>query len=118
MLSCISPERSGHVPSCCFARCWHCGILGWLDVAPQAALWDHRPAKATYRLLAENALMIPGPHLDRLRAMARRAGAYRVMGAHERRGGTLYNTPDVFHLEVDIRPQEGVRFRQDEEGRS
>jgi predicted amidohydrolase len=75
-----------------FPEAWLPGYPVWLDVAPQAALWDHPPAKAVYRLLVENALAIPGPHIDRLRAMARRAGAYLVMGVHERRGGTLYNT--------------------------
>jgi predicted amidohydrolase len=64
----------------------------WLDIAPGAALWDHPPAKAIYRLLGENAVEIPGPALERLQAVARREHVFLVMGAHERAGGTLYNT--------------------------
>ena len=74
-----------------FPETWLPGYPVWLDLAPQAALWDHPPAKALYRLLAENAVTIPGAHLERLLAVARKTGTYVVMGAHERVGGTLYN---------------------------
>jgi predicted amidohydrolase len=75
-----------------FPETWLPGYPVWLDHAPQTARWGYKPAKALYRLLTENALTVPGPHLDRLLALAKKAGAYLVMGAHERRGGTLYNT--------------------------
>jgi predicted amidohydrolase len=75
-----------------FPETWLPGYPVWLDYAPQAALWDYAPAKALYRLLVENSVTIPGKHLDRLLAIARKTGAYIVMGVHERLGGTLYNT--------------------------
>jgi predicted amidohydrolase len=75
-----------------FPETWLPGYPVWLDASPGAALWDHPPAKALYRLLAENAVSLPGPHLDALLDMAAGAGAYLVIGAHERRGGTLYNS--------------------------
>jgi nitrilase len=75
-----------------FPETWLPGYPVWLDYAPEAALWDHPPARALYRLLSENSVTIPGPHLDRLVGMARKAGACLVMGAHEHQGGTLYNT--------------------------
>lgn len=75
-----------------FPETWLPGYPVWLDEAPNAGLWDHAPAKAVYRTLAENALSLPGPHLNRLLACAYQSNAYVVMGAHERRGGTLYNT--------------------------
>lgn len=75
-----------------FPETWLPGYPVWLDEAPQAGLWDHAPAKALYRTLAENALTLPSPHLKRLLACAYHQNAYVVMGAHERRGGTLYNT--------------------------
>jgi nitrilase len=75
-----------------FPETWLSGYPVWLDFAPQAALWDHPPAKALYRLLVENSVTIPGKHLDRLLAIARKTGTYIVMGAHELLGGTLYNT--------------------------
>lgn len=82
-----------------FPETWLPGYPVWLDVAPGAGLWDHPPAKAIYRLLVENALAIPGPGFDRLRALAQDTDAYLVMGVHERDGGTLYNT--LLHLDPD-----------------
>ena len=75
-----------------FPETWLPGYPVWLDAAPGAALWDHPPAKALYRLLAENALEVPGAELEALLDAAREAGAYLVIGAHERDGGTLYNS--------------------------
>lgn len=75
-----------------FPETWLPGYPVWLDVAPRAALWDYRPAKALYRLLVENSITVPGWHLERLLASAYKTGTYVIMGAHERRGGTLYNT--------------------------
>ena len=75
-----------------FPETWLPGYPVWLDYAPEAAIWDHQPAKVLYRHLADNAISIPGEHLDRLLAMARDSGTYLVMGAHELLGGTLYNT--------------------------
>ncbi|WLT30260.1 carbon-nitrogen hydrolase family protein [Geothrix sp. PMB-07] len=74
-----------------FPETWLPGYPVWLDEAPDAARWDHPGAKALYQLLAEQSLQIPGPHVDRLRALAARYRVDLVMGAHERRGGTLYN---------------------------
>jgi len=75
-----------------FPETWLPGYPVWLDAAPGAALWDHPPARALYRLLAANAVEIPGSELEALLDMAREAGAYLVIGAHERDGGTLYNS--------------------------
>jgi predicted amidohydrolase len=75
-----------------FPETWLPGYPVWLDAAPGAALWDHPPAKALYRLLAENAVRIPGTELEALLDAAKDAGAYVVIGAHERDGGTLYNS--------------------------
>ncbi len=75
-----------------FPETWLPGYPVWLDESPKAAIWNHPPAQALYQILADNAIVIPGPHLDQLLAIAHRTGVYVVMGAHERRGGTLYNT--------------------------
>ena len=75
-----------------FPETWLPGYPIWLDASPGAALWDHPPAKALYRLLSENALTVPGRHLDALLDAAGSAGAELVIGAHERDGGTLYNS--------------------------
>ena len=75
-----------------FPETWLPGYPVWLDHAHGAALWDHAPAKALYRLLVENSIEIPGPHLDTLRLTATEVRVDLVMGVHERNGGTLYNT--------------------------
>ncbi|TKJ29438.1 MAG: nitrilase [Chloroflexi bacterium B3_Chlor] len=75
-----------------FPEAWLPGYPVWIDSSPKAALWGHPPAKALYRLLVENSVTIPGKHLDKLLGLAKKTGTYVVMGAHERLGGTLYNT--------------------------
>ncbi len=79
-----------------FPETWLPGYPVWLDYAPRSAEWDYAPAKALYRLLFENAVSISepesGPHLEPLLCVAHRTGTHVVMGAHERDGGTLYNT--------------------------
>jgi nitrilase len=71
---------------------WLPGYPLWFDSAPNAAAWDSVPAKALYKLLVENSLRIPGKHLDSLLKAAKKTGTHIVMGAHERSGGSLYNT--------------------------
>jgi nitrilase len=75
-----------------FPESWLPGYPVWLDFAPGAAMWDHAPSRALHRVLMANAVEIPGPALDAMRALAKRLGIYLVMGAHERRANTLYNT--------------------------
>ena len=86
----VAAEQGAQVIA--FPETWLPGYPVWLDFSPNAALWDYPPAKALYRLLAENSLSVPGPHLDRLLRAAGKSGAYVIMGAHERLGGSLYNT--------------------------
>jgi predicted amidohydrolase len=88
----IEQAANGGANVIAFPETWLPGYPVWLDYAPKAGLWDYAPAKALYRVLVENALVIPGPQCDRLLAAAQRTGICLVMGAHERRGGTLYNT--------------------------
>ena len=75
-----------------FPETWLPGYPVWLDYAPKAALWDHPPAKALFRLLVENSVSVGDTSFQALLNMAKKADAYVVMGAHERAGGTLYNT--------------------------
>jgi predicted amidohydrolase len=82
-----------------FPETWLPGYPVWLDAAPGAALWEHAPAKALYRLLADNALTLDGPALVELRALAQRHAVHLVMGAHERLGATLYNALLLLHAD-------------------
>jgi len=75
-----------------FPETWLPGYPVWLDDAPTAGLWDYAPAQALYQVLSDNAITVPGPELETLRTLAREGAATIVMGAHERVGGTLYNT--------------------------
>jgi nitrilase len=76
-----------------FSETWLPGYPAWIF---GAAGWDDPASKRAYARLAANAVEVPGPAVDRLRAAARAAQAVVVMGAHERdaefSGGTLYNS--------------------------
>ncbi len=79
-----------------FPETWLPGYPIWVDSAPNAARWNAQPARAVYRLLYENALEIGDAHYQRLRQAAEERGLYLVIGAHERRRGSLYNTTVFF----------------------
>lgn len=89
-----------------FPETWLPGYPVWLDEAPSAGLWDYAPAKALHQVLSENAITVPGPEIDTLRSLARDGATTIVMGAHERAGGTLYNTM------VLIGPDGGYRLHR------
>ncbi len=82
-----------------FPETWLPGYPVWIDEAPAAALWDHPGARALYRILTENAVVIGDATLARLQEAAEKATLHLVIGAHERRGGSLYNT--MFFLAPD-----------------
>ena len=84
-----------------FPETWLPGYPVWLDEAPKAALWHHKPATLVFRRLFTNSPTIPGPETARLGQAAKEAGAVVVMGLHERDGGTLYNT--MLYLGADGR---------------
>lgn len=75
-----------------FPETWLPGYPVWLDEAPDAALWEHPPAKALFRHLRAHSPASGGEEIGRLADMARRAGCHIVMGLQERDGGTLYNS--------------------------
>lgn len=79
-----------------FPETWLPGYPAWLDVARDAALWDHPPVKKLFAALHANSVEIPGPVVDRLGACAREHGVVLNMSVHERERGTLYNTMLTF----------------------
>jgi len=82
-----------------FPETWLPGYPVWLDFAPEAGMWEHPGATALYRILSENALVIDGPHFRKLQQIARKYSVLIVMGAHERKGKSLYNT--LFYFNAD-----------------
>jgi len=95
-VGCIRKAAEKGVDIVCFAECWLPGYPVWLDFSPEAALWDHKGAKALYRLLAENSVVTGDQHLAVLQLLATELDVYIVMGTHERAGNTLYNTSFTF----------------------
>ena len=71
----------------------------WIDTQP---IWDGDAE--WFRLLAENAVVIPGPATERLEAIAREHGVWLAVGVQEKEphGGTIYNTL------VYVSPEDGV----------
>ena len=68
----------------------------WIDTRP---IWDGDDD--WFQLLADNAVVVPGPATGQLGAIARDAGVWLVIGVQEREqhGGTIYNT--VLYLSPD-----------------
>lgn len=96
-LRCIAEAAARGARVIAFPETWLPGYPVWLDYAPQAAVWDHPPARELYRLLCANALTVGGEAFRRLAAAAADSGACIVMGAHEAAGHTLYNSLVLFH---------------------
>lgn len=61
----------------------------WIDTRP---IWDGDDE--WFRMLAENAVVVPGVATDRIAGVAREHGVWLVVGVEEREphGGTIYNT--------------------------
>ena len=85
-----------------FPEAWLPGYPVWLDEAPGAALWDHPPAAALFRRLFENAAALDGPEIARLGSLAAELEIEIVIGVHERRGASLFNS--VVRLAADGSP--------------
>ena len=75
-----------------FPESWLPGYPVWLDEAPGAALWGHAPAEALYRHLVAHSPVIDGPEIAALTRVAQARNVLVVMGLHERRGSSLYNS--------------------------
>jgi len=90
-LDLIGEAAAGGAVLIVFPETWLPGYPVWIDSAPGAAIWGQPAAHTLYRVLVENSVTVPGPHVARLQEAARARSVHVVMGAHERRGGTLYN---------------------------
>lgn len=99
-----------------FPEAWLPGYPVWLDESPGAALWDHPPAGALFRRLFENAPAFDGPEVAQLAELAAELRIDIVMGMHERRGASLYNSvlrvaPDAaLFIHRKIMPTYGERL--------
>src|SRR5882724_505439 len=71
----------------------------WIDTQP---IWSGDDE--WFRLLAENAVVVPSPATDRLAAIARENSVWLVVGVEEREehGGTIYNTLLYFSAVGDL----------------
>jgi len=95
-ITCIRRAAADGAQIVTFAECWLPGYPAWVDFAPEAALWDHKGAKALYRILSENSVVMGDTYLGALQTLADELDIYIVMGTHERAGNTLYNTSFTF----------------------
>ena len=80
-----------------FGETWFAGYPAWLDVCPEAALWDHPLTKKVFAQMYRNSVTVPGPACETLGALAKQHRLYLIAGVHESvvRGpgnGTLYNS--------------------------
>ncbi|MBA2340742.1 MAG: carbon-nitrogen hydrolase family protein, partial [Pyrinomonadaceae bacterium] len=80
-----------------FGETWLPGYPAWLDYCPEAALWNHEPAKEVFARLRQNSVVVPSPETEALGEAAARHGAVVVIGVNEQvtsgaGNGTLYNS--------------------------
>ncbi len=80
-----------------FGETWFSGYPAWLDHCEGAGLWDHEPAKAAFRQLYQNSLVIPGPETQALAKLAKDKDIVIAFGANEinpkgKGNGTIFNS--------------------------
>ena len=54
-----------------FGETWIRGYPVWLDICPDAALWNHEPAKEAFSEVRNNSICIDGPEVAQLAQAAR-----------------------------------------------
>jgi nitrilase len=96
-LNILQEASAAGVQLIAFGETWFPGYPAWLDVCPQAALWNHEPTKLVFARLRQNSLAVSGPEVQTLCQAAGDLKLTVVMGINERvdsgpGGGTLYNT--------------------------
>jgi len=75
-----------------FPETWLPGYPVWIDTAPSAALWGNKATLKLYRILAENSLEINSVQFNKILQAASQHKICLIIGAHEKYGGTLYNS--------------------------
>jgi predicted amidohydrolase len=75
-----------------FPESWLPGYPAWLDTCRDVAVWDHLPMKRLYAQLLDNSVVVPGRAVEALGDAARQHNVTLVMGAHERVGGSIFNS--------------------------
>ncbi len=85
-----------------FGECWLAGYPAWLDVCPNAALWNYEPTKKVFAQMRRNSLVIESAETQILVNAARKNKVTVIIGANERvdkgiGSGTLYNTLLTFN---------------------
>lgn len=91
-----------------FGETWVSGYPAWLDYCPDAALWNHEPAKEVFAQLRQNSLVIHSEHTQRLSRAVKDHGTILVIGVNERieqgpGNGTLYNSLLIFDSDGSIK---------------
>ncbi|RMF80711.1 MAG: carbon-nitrogen hydrolase family protein [Chloroflexi bacterium] len=85
---------------------WLPGYPAWLDVCPNAALWDHEPTKQVFARLHANSITVPGKETEALGRLARENDVVLIIGVNERvntgpGNGSIYNT--IITIDADGR---------------
>lgn len=87
----------------CFPETWLPGYPLWFDVSPNAALWDHKPAKELFRILFDNSISINDALFKEIKACAVESSITNIIGVNEKLGGTLYNSIFYFGSDGDFK---------------
>jgi predicted amidohydrolase len=96
-VDCIAQAAAKGARLVAFGESWLAGYPAWLDIAPNAALWNHPPTKAVYAEMRRNSVVVGSRDTEILARAAKENGVTIVIGANERvesgaGNGTLYNS--------------------------
>lgn len=86
------PLAAAGVAIAAFGESFVGGYPLWFDVAPGAAMWQAKGAKALHRILLAQAIRSADPRLEPLQSLVDASGMLISFGAHERVGNSLFNT--------------------------
>lgn len=92
MVDRVAPLAAAGVRLVAFGESFVGGYPLWFDAAPGAALWQSRGAMALHRILLNEAIRASDPRLEPLQTLVDASRTLVSFGAHERRGGSLFNT--------------------------
>ena len=95
-LSILEEAAKGGADLTVFGESWFSGYPIWLDISPEAAVWDHPTSKAVFRRMYENGLDASGPEMQSLRDFAKQHQMIICFGANETvktgpGNGSIYN---------------------------
>jgi len=93
----INESASGGADIIVFGEGWLSGYPAWIDYSIHMGCWDQKEIKDVWAEMFADAIVVPGPEIQRIQEATKENSKYVVIGANEaikkgKGNGTLYNT--------------------------